>query len=52
LARVLRDFPAEHEPCPIGSDHALDHALITAPDARDPEFLKKLEAILKRVNQT
>lgn len=51
LARLLRDFPAEHEACPIGSDHALDHALITAPDARDPGLLKKLEAILKRVSQ-
>jgi len=51
LARLLRDFPAEHEACPIGSDRALDHALITAPEARDPELLKKLEAILKRVSR-
>ena len=34
--RLARDFPAEHERCPIGSDRALDHAIITAPDARDP----------------
>ena len=51
LARLLRDFPAQHEACPIGSDRALDHALITAPEARDPELLKKLEAILKRVSR-
>jgi len=51
LARLLRDFPAEHEACPIGSDHALDNALLTAPDARDPVLVKKLEAILQRVNQ-
>ncbi len=50
LARLLRDFPAEHEPCPIGSDRALDTALITAPAARDPALLKKLDAILKRVS--
>ncbi len=37
-----RDFPREHERCPIGSDRALDTALITAPEARDPELLKKL----------
>jgi 5'-methylthioadenosine phosphorylase len=50
LARVLQDFPAEHEACPIGSDRPLDTALITAPEARDPALLKKLGAILKRVN--
>ena len=50
LARVLRDHPAEHEPCPIGSDRALDSALITAPAARDPELLKKLDAIMARAN--
>ena len=50
LARVLRDFPAEHEPCPVGSDRALDTALITAPSARDPALLEKLKVILARVN--
>jgi 5'-methylthioadenosine phosphorylase len=50
LARLLQDFPGEHEPCPIGSDRALDTALITAPAARDPALLKKLDAILKRVS--
>lgn len=49
LSRLLRDFPAEHEPCPIGSDRALDCAMITAPEARDPALLKKLEAIMARV---
>ena len=37
VARLARDFPREHEPCPIGSDRALDNALITAPEALDPE---------------
>jgi 5'-methylthioadenosine phosphorylase len=49
LARLLADFPAEHEPCPIGSDRALETALITAPAARDPELLKKLDAVAGRV---
>jgi 5'-methylthioadenosine phosphorylase len=49
LARLLKDFPAEHEPCPIGSDRALETALITAPAARDPELLKKLDAVAGRV---
>jgi hypothetical protein len=48
-ARLTRDFPREHEPCPIGSDHALDTAIITAPEARDPELLRKLDAVAGRV---
>ncbi len=50
LARLLREFPAEHEPCPQGSDRTLDTALITAPDARDPALVQKLDTILARVN--
>jgi 5'-methylthioadenosine phosphorylase len=49
VARLAADFPREHEPCPIGSDRALDTALITAPDARDPELIKKLDAVAGRV---
>ena len=49
VARLARDFPREHEPCPIGSDRALDNALITAPDARDPELLRKLDAVAGRI---
>jgi 5'-methylthioadenosine phosphorylase len=49
VARLARDFPREHERCPIGSDRALDTALITAPEARDPELLKKLDAVAGRV---
>jgi 5'-methylthioadenosine phosphorylase len=49
VARLARDFPREHEPCPIGSDRALDTALITAPEARDPALLRKLDAVAGRV---
>jgi 5'-methylthioadenosine phosphorylase len=49
LARLLADFPAEHDPCPVGSDRALDVALITPPDARDQEMLKKLDAVMGRL---
>ncbi len=51
LARLLNDFPGEHEPCPIGSDRALDNAILTAPEARDPALLKKLDAVMARVNR-
>ena len=50
IARVLTDFPKAHEPCPIGSDRALDNAIMTAPEARDPAVLARLDAILARVN--
>lgn len=36
-------------PCPSGCHTALEHALITAPDARDPEVLAKLDAVAGRV---
>ena len=49
VTRLARDFPREHEACPIGSDRALDTALITAPEARDPELIKKLDAVAGRV---
>ncbi len=49
VARLARDFPREHEPCPIGSDRALDTALITAPEARDPALIAKLDAVAGRV---
>ncbi|MEZ5499033.1 MAG: S-methyl-5'-thioadenosine phosphorylase [Steroidobacteraceae bacterium] len=49
VARVAVDFPAEHEPCPIGSDRALDHAILTQPQARDPALLARLDAIAGRV---
>lgn len=49
VARIARDFPREHPACPIGSDRALDVALITAPEKRDPALLQKNAAILARV---
>ena len=49
VARLARDFPRQHEPCPIGSDRALDAALITAPEARDKALLAKLDAVAGRV---
>jgi 5'-methylthioadenosine phosphorylase len=49
VARLAREFPREHEPCPIGSDRALDNAFITAPEARDQDLLRKLDAVAARV---
>jgi 5'-methylthioadenosine phosphorylase len=49
VARALRDFPAEHETCPVGSDRSLDFALVTHASQRDPELVKKLDAVAGRV---
>ena len=49
VARLARDFPREHPTCPIGSDRALDVALITAPEARDASLVRKLDAVAGRV---
>jgi 5'-methylthioadenosine phosphorylase len=49
VVRLAADFPREHEPCPIGSDRALDTAIITAKEARDPALLTKLDAVAGRV---
>ncbi len=35
--------------CPHGCDTALTHALITAPEARDPDVLRRLDAVAGRV---
>jgi 5'-methylthioadenosine phosphorylase len=49
VARLARDFPADHEPCPVRSDRALDTAIMTAPASRDPALMRKLDAVAGRV---
>jgi 5'-methylthioadenosine phosphorylase len=47
VAEFARALPPSRSPSPI--DTALNTAIITAPDARDPSMLAKLDAIGKRV---
>ncbi len=49
VARALSEFPAEHEACPVGSDRSLDYAVITHPSQRDPDLVKKLDAVAGRI---
>jgi 5'-methylthioadenosine phosphorylase len=51
VGRLAQDFPSEHEACPVGSDRALDYAIITSPEARDPALVRKLDAVAGRVLQ-
>lgn len=49
IGRFAQDFPLVHPACPIGSDRALDFALMTAQEQRDPAVLAKLDAVAGRV---
>ncbi len=49
VLRLARDFPRQHPACPIGSDRALQHAIMTAPEKRDALLLAKLSAVAGRV---
>jgi 5'-methylthioadenosine phosphorylase len=46
LAKELASRPA---PCPFGCDRALDSAIITPREARDPDVLARLDAVAGRV---
>ncbi|MCA1649323.1 MAG: S-methyl-5'-thioadenosine phosphorylase, partial [Acidobacteria bacterium] len=47
VERFIAALPAQRTPSPL--DTVLDHALITAPDVRDPAMLARLKAIIARV---
>lgn len=49
VARLAALLGADRAPCPHGCDRALDHAIMTALDRRDPELLEKLDAVAGRV---
>ena len=50
VARLARDFPRRARALSRSeSDRALDTAMITAPEARDPALLRKLDAVAGRV---
>ncbi len=46
---VVPALGGERAPCPHGCDRALEHALITAPEARDAAMTRKLGAVAGRV---
>ncbi|GGE86937.1 S-methyl-5'-thioadenosine phosphorylase [Stappia taiwanensis] len=49
VARLAKDLPRQHEACPVGSDTALEYALMTAPEMRDPALVAKLDAVAGRM---
>ena len=50
LVRAVVPLLSKHAgPCRQGCDHALEQALITAPEAREPTLLARLDAVAGRV---
>ena len=50
---LVRRLPAllgrDRAPCPHGCDRALEYAILTAPEARDPTLMAKLDAVAGRL---
>ncbi len=49
VARLPPLLGSDRAPCPHGCDRALEYAIMTAPDKRDPAVTAKLDAIAGRV---
>jgi len=49
IKRVAPMLGPERTPSPLGIEYTLDTAMITAPDKRDPELFRKLDAVAGRV---
>jgi 5'-methylthioadenosine phosphorylase len=49
VSRLPALLGATREACPHGCDRALEYAILTAPDARDPSLMAKLDAVAGRV---
>jgi 5'-methylthioadenosine phosphorylase len=49
VKQVAPKLQGRTEICPAGCHRALESAIITAPDVRDPEMVRKLEAVAGRV---
>ena len=49
VEKLAWEFPKQREPCSAGSNNSLDHAILTAPEYRDKNLTKKLDAVAGRV---
>ena len=49
LAQAIPMLAGARAPCPDGCDRALEFALVTTPEQRDPALLAKLDAVAGRV---
>ena len=49
VRHVVPALAGRQSPCEVGCHHALDAALITQPEARDPDLIARLDAVAGRV---
>jgi 5'-methylthioadenosine phosphorylase len=49
LEQTIPTLSGQRPPCPHGCDRALEFAVMTAPEQRDPALLAKLDAVAGRV---
>ncbi len=49
VSRLPNLLGTSRAPCPHGCDRALEYAILTAPDARDPALVAKLDAVAGRI---
>jgi 5'-methylthioadenosine phosphorylase len=49
VARLPALLGTNRAPCPHGCDRALDYAILTAPERRDPALIQKLSVVAGRV---
>ena len=49
VSRLPALLGAAREACPHGCDRALEYAILTAPDVRDPALMAKLDAVAGRI---
>jgi 5'-methylthioadenosine phosphorylase len=49
VARLPKMLKSNRNPCDHGCDRALEYAILTAPEARDPALVAKLDAVAGRM---
>jgi len=49
VSAIVPELGALRGPCPAGCDRALQYAIVTAPDQRDPALMARLDAVAGRV---
>ena len=49
VEKLAWEFPKKREPCSAGANTSLDNAILTAPEYRDINLVRKLDAVAGRV---
>ncbi|NND17002.1 MAG: S-methyl-5'-thioadenosine phosphorylase, partial [Silicimonas sp.] len=51
VSRLPNLLGADRQPCPHGCDRALEYAILTDPEKRDPALMARLDAVAGRLLQ-